>query len=648
MKILKAFFLSLVLFPVASIAQMTVEDFFKYSQADSLRLSPDGKYLAVRGEATGKKEVYILDRKTKEIKQRFFFPQDYEAGNFFWASDKRLIVSQNKKVGPLDLPARTGYYFAGDVDGTKKYQIWPPRNKAGASTSLPRGFRVVDTLDDDEEKILAIMYERNYPALFEFDIYSSRYKKLETGAVKNGNLLIGSDKKAYVSIGLADEDDDLIVLYLKNSDGDWEKFEEFKRESGMISPIQVYDNDSKLMVFSDRSEQGSGIYSIDLTTKEMNLLHKLEGDADVEGYIYDYQYENPQVVGVERLPNYPETSFFNTDNKAYKIQSSLETAFPDKVVEIGQPTRDNRFSIVKVSNDQDAGTVYLYDAKKSKLSFEMKALPWIESEELGLRHPITFKARDGIEIRGYLTLPKGKEKNLPMVVLVHGGPYGPYDRWSYDPEAHYYAYNGYAVLQVNYRGSGGRGRSFQYDHYKKMGREMQDDLTDATLWAVEKGIADKDRICIAGASYGAYAALMGVVKEPDLYQCAIGYAGAYDIKVFKYSDIYERESGREFLNDAWGYNNEEFAYERSPVNFVDKIKAELLIIHGTGDRRTPIEHYEVLTEKLDEAGIPYDSLVKPNEGHGFADEENRIEAYTKMLNFLNRNLKSKVTSSRVD
>ena len=141
---------------------------------------------------------------------------------------------------------------------------------------------------------------------------------------------------------------------------------------------------------------------------------------------------------------------------------------------------------------------------------------------------------------------------------------------------------------------------------------------------------------------------MGVVKEPDLYQCAIGYAGAYDIKVFKYSDIYERETGREFLNEAWGYDNEEFAYERSPVNFVDKIKADLLIVHGTGDRRTPIEHYEVLTEKLDEANIPYQSLVKPNEGHGFADEENRIEAYTKMLNFLNQNLKTKVTTSRVD
>lgn len=648
MKKLKYCILIVLALPFISVAKMSVEDFFKYPQADSLKLSPDGKFLAVRGEATGKKEVYILDRKTKDIKQRFFFPQDYEAGQFYWVSNKRLVVGQNKKVGPLDLPARTGYFFAGDVDGSKKYQIWPPRNKAGTTTSLPKGFRIVDTLDGDDSKVLAIMYERNYPGLYEFDVYSSRYKKLETGAVKGGSLLIGENNKAYVSIGLDDEDDNLILLYLKNASGEWEKFAEFERENGMISPLQVYDNDSKLMVFSDIEEGKSGLYSIDLKTKEKKPLQLLEGDANVEEYVYEFKYDNPKIIGVERQPNFPEVTIFDKSSRAYKIQSTLESAFPDKVVDISRPTKDNRFAIVKVSNDQDAGTFYLYDAKNNKLSFEMKALPWIKTEELGLRHPISFTARDGLEIRGYLTLPKGKEKNLPMVVLVHGGPYGPYDRWNYDPEAHYYAYNGYAVLQVNYRGSGGRGRSFQYDHYKKMGREMQDDLTDATLWAVEKGIADKDRICIAGASYGAYAALMGVVKEPDLYQCAIGYAGAYDIKVFKYSDIYERESGREFLNEAWGYDNEEFAYERSPVNFVDKIKANLLIVHGTGDRRTPIEHYEVLTEKLDEAGIPYESLVKPNEGHGFADEENRIEAYTKMLNFLNANLKTSVKTKRVN
>ena len=648
MKKFKCIIVFLVALPLCLQAKMTVEDFFKYPQADSLKLSPDGKFLAVRGEASGKKEVYILDRKTKKIKQRFFFPKDYEAGQFYWVSNKRLVVSQNKKVGPLDLPARTGYYFAGDVDGSKKYQIWPPRNKAGSTTSLPKGFRIVDKLDGSDDKVLSVMYERGYPGLYEFDVYSSRYKKLETGAVKGGSLLIGENNKAYVSIGVDDDDQNLILLYLKNKDDEWEKFAEFKREDGMISPLQVYDNDSKLLVFSNVDEGKSGLYSIDLRTKEKTLQYLLEGDADIENYVYEFKYDDPKIIGVERQPNFPEVTIFDKSSKAFKIQSMLESAFPDKVVDIGQPTRDNRFAIVKASNDQDPGSFYLYDSENNKLSFEMKSLPWIETEELGLRHPISFKARDGLEIRGYLTLPKGKEKNLPMVVLVHGGPYGPYDRWYYDPEAHYYAYNGYAVLQVNYRGSGGRGRSFEFDHYKKMGREMQDDLTDATLWAVEQGFADKNRICIAGASYGAYAALMGVVKEPDLYQCAIGYAGAYDIKVFKYSDIYERDSGREFLNDAWGFDNDEFAYERSPVNFVDKIKADLLIVHGTGDRRTPIEHYEVLTEKLKEANIPYDSLVKPNEGHGFADEENRVEAYTKMLQFLNRNLKSRVTSSRVN
>ncbi|MCW8857566.1 MAG: S9 family peptidase [Kangiella sp.] len=625
--------------PLSVGAEISVEDFFKFPQADSLKLSPDGQYLAVRAEGEGKKEVYILKRSTKEVVQKFSFPQAYEAGAFYWLNNERLLVSQSIKYGALDLPASTGVYFAGNVDGSKNYQIWPPRAKAGAtSSSLPKGFNVADLLPEQKDKILVQMYERGFPGIYEFDIYSSRFKKLETGPVKGGRLLLGSNDTALVSLGVDEDDTDLIKLYLKNSEGDWNLFETFNRKDGMLSPVQIYNQDKKMYVLSNTDGRPRGIYSFDLKTKELTSVFELSGDSEIDDYIYDFKYEEPELVGIEREPDYPVVEFFNKDSRAYKIQAMLEQSFPDKVVSVGSPTADNRFAVVRTYSDRDAGTFYLFDAKENKLSFEMKALPWIDEKTLSYRNPVSFTARDGLEIRGYLTLPPNKDKNLPAVVLVHGGPYGPKDTWRYHPESQFFASRGYAVLQINYRGSGGRGRDFIYDNYRKMGMEMQDDLTDGTLWAIEKGFFDKDRICIYGGSYGAYASLMGVIKEPDLYQCAIGYVGAYDIKAFKYSDIYERESGRKFLDEAWGYNDENFSYQRSPVNFVDKIKADVLIIHGEADRRTPIEHYESLSKAFKKAGKTFESIVKPHEGHGFYDMDNRIEIYSKMEAFLKEHI----------
>lgn len=639
MVLYKLFFTLLLVLPLSALAEISVEDFFKFPQADSLKLSPNGKHLAVRAEGSGKKEVYILDRKSKAVVQKFSFPQSYEAGNFFWLNDERLLVSQNIKYGALDLPASTGVYFAGNVDGSKNYQIWPPRAKAGATGSaLPKGFNVVELLPEQENKVLVQMYERGFPGIYEFDIYTSRFKKLEGGPAKGGTLLLGSNNKALVSLGVDEEDNELIKLYLKDHNENWELFKTFNTKEGMLRPIQIYNNDKNMYVLSNTDGRPRGIYSFNFQTKELKKIYQQKGDSDIDDYVYDFKHKDPELVGIEREPDYPIVEFFNKDSNAYKIQAMLEQSFPDKIVSVGSPTADDRFAIVRTYSDRDAGTFYLFDAKENKLSFEMKALPWIDEKVMSYRHPISFNARDGLEIRGFLTLPPNKEKNLPAVVLVHGGPYGPKDTWRYHSESQFFASRGYAVLQINYRGSGGRGRDFIYNNYRKMGKEMQDDLTDGTLWAIEQGIFDKDRICIYGGSYGAYASLMGVIKEPDLYQCAIGYVGAYDIKAFKYSDIYERESGRKFLDEAWGYNDEKFSYERSPVNFVDKIKADVLIIHGEADRRTPIEHYESLSSAFEKAGKSFESIVKPHEGHGFYDMDNRIEIYSKMESFLKEHI----------
>ncbi len=644
----------LLLLSANSFAQeVPLENFFKFFQADQLKLSPTGDYIAVRAEVNGRKQVYILDRKTNKITQSFTFKTNNdEAGSFFWANDERLIVSMVRKIGALDQPAFTGFYFAGNADGKRKMQLWPPKSKAGGKRkSPPKRFRVIDTLDEEPKYVLAHMYDGSKAGIYRVNIFTSSYELIEAAPKKRGGLILDRSKQARLYFYRDRSDFDRQDVYLKNSQGEWEFFKSFNASKGGISPIDFTVDNKKVIAFYDSEKEPSGIYSLDVDTKELELLHELKGDADVERYIYDFKYNDPEFVGVIRQKDFPAAEFIDFDNDKAKLQASFEAAFPDKYVSIGEPTKDGKLAIITVRSDKDPGQFYLFDNETGKLSFQMAARPWIDEKQMATRYPIKFKARDGLEIRGYLTLPNGKQKDLPMVLLVHGGPYGPKDSWFWDGESQFLANRGYAVLQVNYRGSGGRGREFQYGAYRQMGKEMQDDLTDATLWAIENGFADKNRICIYGGSYGGYAALMGVIKEPDLYQCAIGYAGAYDIAVQRdESDTATIKAGRKFLDEAWNAYNEDFVRERSPVYHVDKITAALMLVHGRDDPRTPIEGYNVLTDALDKVGHPYESMVKPNEGHGFYDRENAYEFYSMMEQFLKKHIgiKKDVIIKRVE
>jgi dipeptidyl aminopeptidase/acylaminoacyl peptidase len=252
--------------------------------------------------------------------------------------------------------------------------------------------------------------------------------------------------------------------------------------------------------------------------------------------------------------------------------------------------------------------------------------------------PITFKARDGLLIHGYLTLPHGAGKDVPLIIHPHGGPFGIRDEWGFDPEVQYLAYHGYAVLQVEYRGSGGYGNAFMEDGYRQWGGTMQDDLTDATHWAVQQGIADPRLICIYGASYGGYASLEGVEKEPDLYRCAVGYAGVYDlVKMRNEANTLRGELLGPFMERTVG-DDEAALREYSPYLHVDKIKAALFLAHGGADYTVAIAHADELRDALDKIHKPYEWVYYRNEGHGFYTLEHQVDIYTKMLAFFDKNI----------
>jgi acylaminoacyl-peptidase len=291
-----------------------------------------------------------------------------------------------------------------------------------------------------------------------------------------------------------------------------------------------------------------------------------------------------------------------------------------------------------VSSDKEPGALYLLDTQSGKLTELLRSMPWLNPSLLADREAIKLKARDGLDLYGYITLPKGKQTKLPLIIIPHGGPHGIRDSWVFDREAQLFANRGYAVLQVNFRGSGGYGRQFLVSGFQKWHTTMQDDLTDAVNWAVAEGIADRNRLCIYGGSYGGYSALMSPIREPDLYKCAVGYVGVYDMPLmYGRGDVPARPEGRTYLERVIGTDENELR-AMSPVYNLDKLKAALFLVHGEKDVRAHFQHYKELTAALDARGYAYEFLTKPKEGHGFFKEENNIELYTKMLTFFDKHI----------
>ncbi|TRX52732.1 alpha/beta hydrolase family protein [Thalassomonas sp. M1454] len=624
---------------------LPVESFFKYTDFSGLEISPTGEYLAAKVRMDGALRLAIMETKTNKILSINHFGDENDVGVIDWVSDDRVIVKMYTRVGPLDQPADTGFLFAVNVDGSKKRQLIPTPAKPGKAVGRRAISQLIDILPDEEKYVL--MYIRNsaYSTIYKVNTFTGHQREFAKSNEANSSIVLDHDNVIrYYIHWQYDEDTDIntrTFYYRASKDEDWQLHktivdkESEKRGNSTFKTIDIAADNKQLYI---QTEKGIELYNPD--SKRFKTILPLEGDAEVTSKLYSTDFNNSVLLGIKRMPGYIETSYLTNDHPDVNIRKSLSAAFPNKEVVLKGRTKDGATMLVYVYSDKVAGEYYLFDTKKNSLSFLLSKAPERKESDFADMKPFSFIARDGLEIRGYLTLPKGKSKNLPLVQVVHGGPYGVTDDWGYDGEAQFFANKGYAVMQVNYRGSGGRGNRFHYDHYLKMGKEMQDDLTDAVHWAIKEGIADKEKICIYGASYGGYAALMGVVKEPDLYKCAVPYVGVYDIAIQKdKSDTRLYDAGRRFLERAWNAYDEEFVKERSPIYHLDKLKAALFFVHGAVDRRVPIEQYEAVSKKLDEMGYPYESLIEEDEAHGFIDQDNRYNLYRKVERFLAKHLK---------
>jgi len=626
------------------LAAVDVSEFLRRDTFKEIKISPTGEYLAAtvpREDHTG---LVIIRRAAGEVTASFALGKNTHVEDFVWVNDERVLMSMSEASGQRDEPQLTGELFAVDADGDRLVNLVGYRvESGGAGTRIkPREAErvaayVVDDLPNDDKYVIVAIWpftEEPFARAERMDVYSGRRNTVARVPIERATFT--TDNQGVVRFARGAGTDNVSKLYYRAGERDEWQLVNDEAQTRRVEVVLGFSPDDKIAYLQVEHPQGpDAVVAFNVATGERTPVVR---DDDVDPWLVIHETGASRApVGVALMDGTPRTVFFDDASGDARLQRMLEAAFEGHSVLITSSTRDGRLALVQVSSDTNPGDFYLFDRETMNVSHVISQRESLMPDEMATMEPIKLEARDGLELHGYLTRPRGApEGKLPLVVLPHGGPFGVFDRWGFSDEAQMLAGAGYAVLQVNFRGSGNRGRAFHQAGARQWGLSMQDDVTDATRWAIEQGIADPERICIYGASYGAYAALVGVAREPDLYQCAAGYVGVYDLARMHRDDSRSAWSTRTWVND-WIGEKDSLA-GRSPTDMADRIKVPVFLAAGGEDKVAPVEHTEAMEAALRAAEVPVETLYYRTEGHGFYDEHRRIEYYTRLLDFLSRHL----------
>ncbi|MET3652815.1 alpha/beta hydrolase family protein [Dyella japonica] len=627
----------------------TVADFVRPPEFTDVQLAPDGKHIAAlvpKPDTPYENMLAIIDTATAKPVASVRSGSRTMIGHYQWANEHRLVMALALRIDSLEKPSDTGELIAFDADGSRGTYLFGWRGGTyGDSNHMLRGGRVreayarqIDGAPIQDGRYALVQTQPftddpagSVPSIERLDVVNGDSKRVIGGPAPNTDIVLDHLGEPRAASGGTYHQP---KLWVREAGKDWTLFNDATKTHVSIEPVSFARDNRRLYVRVTHDEGPRSLEMLDLQTGQRSLVYR--GDFSDPGAVLATA-DHQDIYGVVTNDGVRRVHYIDPDSREAQISEAVGKSFPGQLVRLTSFTDDGKLAIVDVSSDRDPGDYYLFDLNKQQARYLFSERRWLPPKQMHLMTPIELSARDDVTLHGYLTEPSGHGP-FPLVVLPHGGPHGIADRWHFDEETQLLASRGYAVLQVNYRGSGGFGSQFEARGYREWGLTMQDDLTDATRWAIREGHADARRICIYGASYGGYAALEGVVREPELYRCAVGYAGVYDLRIqLDKSDTHRSDAGADYLKTVLGDDRADLL-RRSPVAGADRIKANLLLIHGGLDARAPYAHFRAFTSALDKQGKHYESLTEPQEGHGFFLQEHRLALYDKLLDFLDRNI----------
>lgn len=635
---------------------LKTEDFSQLPDVSNLVLSPSGKKLAstVRvnvGDTQGV-AVQVTDLNTKKSKillfsdnSRFFFKW------IGWKDDTTLMASvftpaeRDAWINMQSVRFKTRDHELMLINTETEQVTQPVTGKFLQRYKIAPSIRdwVVDPLYDDPEHILMAFPGNDNGFMRDSVVYKINVKTRKATTYHQSKANISSwmtDQQHRVRVGTFTRDDEVATLVYDLDTRQWKSLWPYK----IFSPDQVdplgFGKDPNELYVRAYHQSRQAIFKVNLKDPELKReLVLADPSYDFKGQLV-YSPANGEVIGVSAMAD-GGTHFF--DKPMQSLQAKIDKAIPGHRNYIYSMTNDLRHFLVFSSSGTDSGTYYLGQTNPVKLDAVAYSYKKLLPELMSSTQKLQYKARDGLMIEAFLTLPKtGGQKNLPTLMFPHGGPIAR-DSETFDYWTQFFASKGYAVLRMNFRGSDGQGIEFRNAGLKNWGKEMQDDVEDGARKLIADGIADPKAIGIVGASYGGYAALMGAVKTPDFYRCAIsvnGVANVFDL--VKDNRAFWRSYN--VVDEQIGNNNSNLR-AISPVNFADKIKAPVLLVHGTDDRQVDIKHSYQMRDALQKAKKDVTFVELPSEDHYLMNEKNRMDTFRAMDSFLNKCMPTKMGSN---
>ncbi len=624
-----------------SLAQApTAVDFTRRPNAWEVSLSPSGEYvaLAVPSQDGLETQLEITNLATGDT-QVLRFGLRFHVSDIVWSADDQVVVSRAEMEPLKARPVSMGHLYTSDIRGKNRDVLFGyiPDSGTRRGRRKDEGWSSVIKVLNNEPGMALVRFtcwncgENPDTVIFKVNTKTGDRREIERGNMRASYQFDQTGEARFRTT--FDDHDDPMVSYRRNPGDAWTPLPKSIAGRLLYGARFAADNNTVYALVTDALEPAQA-YRIDL---KAGTRTKLAGSPDVA--VADFMYEGRDGIPFAAIFSEakPSIQYLDPGSAWAQLHAGLMKSFPGQMVSFIGFSRDDNKVLFSVWSDRDIGSYYVYDRATRQAQKIIDYMPWLKPEAMAQTRPIEFTNRDGKTIHGFYTAMGTGPK--PLVVMAHGGPFGVYDRWTFDAEVQYLATHGYAVLQVNYRGSGGRGEAFERAGWQGWGTTIQNDITDGVRWVIQQNLADPQRICTFGASFGGYTALIQPILNPGVYKCAIGYVGVYDLPLMRRTDKSQGEPQRyqRFFDRTLGTDPGALA-QISPAQRAAELQVPVMLAHGKDDQTANFNQYGSMVAALQTQGRPAELFAVAGEGHGFVKPENRAELFRRIQAFLDKHI----------